>query len=795
MTDRSHDTDREDERSIASGQPDRLSVTEADTAARSASFQPIHADELHIGFSHDSHLSPSSHQTLSPASPSVATPILHEPSSRSDAHSHPHPHPTAAADTDINGDNSDRLGHDVALSSMMTQDDEDEQAFRQRRHLYATYFFAAWGDRMWEFSAVLFIIDLFPASLFYSAFFGLVESVVAILFGPRVGTFIDKTDRLKTVQATIIGQNCSIAVAAVVFWLSLSAMPSSSSDSSAPSWIGWSYFVLLCLGGTAKVASIGNKISIHKDWLVVLAGHGHGPSSTLKQTQLNSAMRRIDLTCSILAPLFVGLISSASSSRTAVAFVGVWACMSIFVEMKLVRDVYTRIPKLQGKSLRALRERNMEAADGVEGMGMNEDVMDNVDAEIDPSSSSSSVVRSPAHASSFSFAGLTHSIRAFLVSSHAFLRHFLSSMHSWRRHLVFGASLSYCLLYISILSLGGLMASWMKVRGVDDVYLALARGFGALVGVGATYAVPSMVKRWGLIRAALVATWLQVVFLVPVVIAFVAFPSSASSATSSTTQIVVILVFLCLSRFGLWAFDLSQTQLMQSFVVGEDVGLINGAQESGVNLAYIGSFLLVLIFNDPTYFAVPAWISFVAVLGASMVYTRWSSRILQRSNPFPPARTWDLRATYEYEEAIPELMGGGGQHHDKEEPVKQQNEDNHNGETRASNEDGDTVGHSHLSLHTSSTLDDHSYGPCMTSSPSPPANDNNAVYGYYDDENDDDDEFGYVNQSPETHTGAEAHAQTQHNIPKQHHRQMNHHSHAGYEEAALAAAANHAPPM
>ena len=35
---------------------------------------------------------------------------------------------------------------------------------RSRWHLYASYGLAAWGDRMWEFASVVFLLDLFPGN-------------------------------------------------------------------------------------------------------------------------------------------------------------------------------------------------------------------------------------------------------------------------------------------------------------------------------------------------------------------------------------------------------------------------------------------------------------------------------------------------------------------------------------------------------------------------------------------------------------------------------------------------------
>ena len=126
----------------------------------------------------------------------------------------------------------------------------------------------------------------------------------------------------------------------------------------------------------------------------------------------------------------------------------------------------------------------------------------------------------------------------------------------------------------------------------------------------------------------------------------------------STTQLVILFLFLCLSRFGLWSFDLCQTQLMQLKVHRQHAGVINGSQETLVNTGYIVSFLLTIIFSDPALFAVPAWISFLAVVCSAACYTHYASRELGTANPFPPLETFKLHRKVEYD---PTVDGGAAE--------------------------------------------------------------------------------------------------------------------------------------
>jgi iron-regulated transporter 1 len=335
-------------------------------------------------------------------------------------------------------------------------------------------------------------------------------------------------------------------------------------------------------------------------------------------TSLNSSMRRIDLSCAILAPLFVGLVSSLASEQTAVAIIAFWSFGSLMVELTLVRRVYNDITALQHKPRADEAERAREDAARLKAQ-------QDAAARGEPLTLSS--VSARVAEGSFSFG--TRALE--------FARAFLMSMRQYRAHPVFRASAAYSLLYLSVLSLGGNMTGWLKLKGVSDVVLAACRGGAALVGVAATFATPVMIRRWGLLHAGVVSIWLQALSLLPVAFAFIYYFSS------STLQLVLVLLFLCLSRFGLWSFDLVETQLMQHAVAPADAGALNGAQESAMNIAQTCTFLLTLIFSSPTTFVVPVWISFLAVLVAALMYTSYAGSTLGHENAFPPLASLDPR--------------------------------------------------------------------------------------------------------------------------------------------------------
>jgi iron-regulated transporter 1 len=304
-----------------------------------------------------------------------------------------------------------------------------------------------------------------------------------------------------------------------------------------------------------------NKICIHKDWVIVVADRD---SNT--QSRLNANMRRIDLICSIVAPLAVGVLSTVSNAAAASLAISLWSFISLFIEFYLNGWVYTNIPALHHKP--------------------------NTGSDDNPASASSN---------------------PHIMSTAAIFR-------AYYHHPVFLASFAYCLLYISCLSFGGIMVSYLKTLGLTDAWLAAGRGIAAIVGVLATFTAPVLIKSKGLLWSGSVFLWLQTFCLTPLVFCFV--------FLDDRSLLFMILIFICIcsSRFGLWGADLAIMQIMQEGVDPSQAGQINSAQEALTNVGYLFSFVLTMIFSDPASFLWPTLISYASVLLASVFFRRYSQK-------------------------------------------------------------------------------------------------------------------------------------------------------------------------
>jgi Ferroportin1 (FPN1) len=71
------------------------------------------------------------------------------------------------------------------------------------RRLYISHFLSTWNSRVFEFGAVLFIAKIFPGTLLPVSIYAVVRSASAIVLSPKVGNYIDLSDRLKVVRISI----------------------------------------------------------------------------------------------------------------------------------------------------------------------------------------------------------------------------------------------------------------------------------------------------------------------------------------------------------------------------------------------------------------------------------------------------------------------------------------------------------------------------------------------------------------------------------------------------------------
>jgi iron-regulated transporter 1 len=104
------------------------------------------------------------------------------------------------------------------------------------------------------------------------------------------------------------------------------------------------FAAIILLGIFENLSASGNMLSMERDW-VVAASSADG--SLYDLTHLNSAMRRIDLICKLIAPILISVIVSATNVKVGVSVVGAMSAASWTVEIWCAKRVWNFNPRLR----------------------------------------------------------------------------------------------------------------------------------------------------------------------------------------------------------------------------------------------------------------------------------------------------------------------------------------------------------------------------------------------------------------------------------------------------------------
>ncbi|KAL0018471.1 hypothetical protein WJX77_004008 [Trebouxia sp. C0004] len=397
------------------------------------------------------------------------------------------------------------------------------------------------------------MLEMYPSSLALVSAFGLVDGLATVFSGSLVGSYIDRTGRLKAACSMYVLQNTAVALSALCALISLHSVEGST-------WFWAGAICTIGIGSISSVGAQGSSLSVEKEWTVVLC---KGDSAVL--ARLNSGMRAIDLTCLLLAPIAAGFLMTYTSITTAVVAIAAWNLAAWAPECYMLvcaqrASLLLRTPK-----------------------------QPNVKAE-------------PTHASSL------------------LLRLREGGWGIYFQQRLWPAALALALLYLTVLSLGLLMTAYLKWQGMSEAELSLYRGAGAVSGLLSTVVFPTIHKRSGLKATGVLGIWWQAISLVIAVVPVWLTQLGAHLPASTISH--VLLGGLVASRFGLWLFDLSVSQMLQEWVPAEDIGVENGVQSSLQNFFQSLSFVAGLVFWSPQDFPVLMHSSAGVVIVAAVIYSK-----------------------------------------------------------------------------------------------------------------------------------------------------------------------------
>eukprot|EP01024_Parvocaulis_polyphysoides_P001378 TRINITY_DN10371_c0_g1_i3.p1 TRINITY_DN10371_c0_g1~~TRINITY_DN10371_c0_g1_i3.p1 ORF type:complete len:224 (-),score=26.68 TRINITY_DN10371_c0_g1_i3:327-998(-) len=130
---------------------------------------------------------------------------------------------------------------------------------------------------------------------------------------------------------------------------------------------------------------------------------------------------------------------------------------------------------------------------------------------------------------------------------------------------VWPAGFALAMLYLTVMSFGILMTSYLKYRGIEEFPLSLWRGGGAISGVISTFSFPKLHKIWGLEITALVGIVSQVSSL------WIGLLMDSFINMSSDKRLNFLVAGLVFSRWGLYTFDAGVMQMLQDWVPNDQL--------------------------------------------------------------------------------------------------------------------------------------------------------------------------------------------------------------------------------
>jgi iron-regulated transporter 1 len=430
--------------------------------------------------------------------------------------------------------------------------------------LYTSHALAAWSSRTFEFGAILFLASIYPGTLLYASLYALIRSLSSTLLSSRIGAYLDRTDRLVSIRLGIMAQRVSVVLSCVLLWVLLR-------------WgnvgvLGWTSFVLLsALACVEKVASLGCTVAVERDWVVVVCEDSEG----IDRGALNAGMRRIDLFCKLVAPVFVSFVEAWLGTVWAVGVVLGMSAVSVGVEYIAIARVYDAVPALSTKS----------------------------------TTTEDSMATQP-----------TPDTRP-----HSRLKALLDPWLTYTASPAFLPSLALSLLYLTVLSTGVHWQTYLLTTAYTPLTVSLLRVLAVISELGATCIAPLLTDRIGPIRGGLWSVNWQVLTLAPAVGLFF-YLHERDDGEASSLGAAVLTTGIVASRLGLWSFDLSVQHIVQSTTPPSSRSLFSSCEVALQSFFELLSFAATIVFARPEEFVWPVCVSFGAVVTAAGVFAGFVRR-------------------------------------------------------------------------------------------------------------------------------------------------------------------------
>ena len=173
--------------------------------------------------------------------------------------------------------------------------------------------------------------------------------------------------------------------------------------------------------------------------------------------------------------------------------------------------------------------------------------------------------------------------------------------------------LGLAMLYTNSLTMGnGIMTTYLLYRGLDLELVGVLRGIASAIGLLGTFVYHCSVKLWSLETTGLWSVSYQFGCLAVALLSL--------SIPNDVATLTLLIGCVCLSRIGLWVFDIAVTQLQQQEVPAHIRGQVGGVQSSLNNGFSLVAFLIGILFPNPKDFFIYVSAGVLSVGTAVMLF-------------------------------------------------------------------------------------------------------------------------------------------------------------------------------
>ncbi|WAR28210.1 S40A1-like protein [Mya arenaria] len=184
--------------------------------------------------------------------------------------------------------------------------------------VYINHFLIGWDDNIWWFALGLFLVEITPQSLTFTATYGLLSGAAVLLFGAVVGDWVDRTPRLTVARVSVLFQNSALIFCCLLIYTVIEFKAQISTVLPQEGLLYFMYALIILIAIAANLTSMARQTAIERDWIVEIF--------------LSATMRGISLLTMVITPIITGQILSRTSHSTGALVVAGWNFLTIFLE-------------------------------------------------------------------------------------------------------------------------------------------------------------------------------------------------------------------------------------------------------------------------------------------------------------------------------------------------------------------------------------------------------------------------------------------------------------------------------